>query len=257
CLQRGRQLLPSRRHYLDLPRNGADFSRRTGTDLHPMKHIIIGGNGFVGRHPAADLLRLGQDVVVAVIARSEVQNYNRGPFIRLDVTDRSSFAALPLGSDDIVYNMAARMLSPIVRRAARHDFFWPVNCQGVEHILEHMAANGCHRLVHFTTDMVYGHAVVAPQTQDAPTPPPGGYGLSKLASEDTCRRYRGRGMSISLFRPRLIIGPGRLGILARLFKLIDASLPVPMIGSGRNQYQFISVYDCASAAVSAWKAGLP
>jgi dTDP-glucose 4,6-dehydratase len=222
-----------------------------------MTHIIIGGNGFVGRHLAVDLLRLGQEVVVADIARSELEIYGRVPFIRLDITDRSSFVALSLTADDIVYNLAARMLSPIVPRATRHDFFWPVNCRGVEHILEHMEANGCHRLVHFTTDMVYGHAAIVPQTEDAPTAPLGEYGLSKLASEDICRRYRGRGMSISLFRPRLIVGPGRLGILARLFKLIDAGLPVPMIGSGRNQYQFISVYDCASAAISAWKAGLP
>ncbi|MGO4839395.1 NAD-dependent epimerase/dehydratase family protein, partial [Rhizobiaceae sp. 2RAB30] len=62
---------------------------------------------------------------------------------------------------------------------------------------------------------------------------------------------------ISLFRPRLIIGPGRLGILSKLFKLIDWNLPVPMIGSGRNPYQFISVFDCAEAARLAWKAGVP
>jgi dTDP-glucose 4,6-dehydratase len=64
-------------------------------------------------------------------------------------------------------------------------------------------------------------------------------------------------MRISLFRPRLIIGPGRLGILEKLFKLIDWNFPVPMIGSGRNPYQFISVFDCAEAARLAWKAGVP
>jgi dTDP-glucose 4,6-dehydratase len=64
-------------------------------------------------------------------------------------------------------------------------------------------------------------------------------------------------MNISLFRPRLIIGPGRLGILAKLFKLIDLNLPVPMIGSGKNPYQFISVFDCASAAHAAFTAGVP
>src|SRR5262249_25464405 len=36
-----------------------------------------------------------------------------------------------------------------------------------------------------------------------------------------------------------------------------SNFPVPMIGSGRNQYQFISVYDCASAALAAWRVGLP
>ena len=222
-----------------------------------MKHFILGGDGFVGRHLAAELLRLGQEVIVADIVKSQLEIYDNVRFIRLDITDRSSFAALPIAADDVVYNMAARMLSPIMVRAARRDFFWPVNYSGVENILAHMEANGCRRFVHFTTDMVYGQATSVPQTEDAPTAPLGEYGRSKLETENLCRRYRDRGMTISIFRPRLIIGPGRLGILATLFKLIDSNLPVPMIGSGRNQYQFISVYDCASAAVAAWRAGLP
>jgi dTDP-glucose 4,6-dehydratase len=43
----------------------------------------------------------------------------------------------------------------------------------------------------------------------------------------------------------------------KLFKLIDMNLPVPMIGSGKNPYQFISVFDCASAAQAAWRGGFP
>jgi dTDP-glucose 4,6-dehydratase len=222
-----------------------------------MKHLILGGDGFVGRHLAAELQRLGQEVVVADIARSQLDVYDNARYVRLDITDPSTFAALPIAPDDVVYNTAARMLSPIMVRAERRDFFWPVNYDGVENILAHMEANGCRRLVHFTTDMVYGHVTKAPQAEDAPTVPLGEYGLSKLETEKLCRRYRDRGMTISVFRPRLIIGPGRLGILAKLFRLIDANLPVPMIGSGRNQYQFISVYDCASAAVAAWEAGVP
>lgn len=222
-----------------------------------MKHFILGGDGFVGRHLAADLLRLGREVIIADIVKSASDIYDRVPFIWFDVTDQASFTALPLAPDDVVYNLTARMLSPIMRRAVRRDFFWPVNYLGVERILAHMEARGCRRLVHFTTDMVYGHISSIPQTEAAPLAPLGEYGRSKLASEELCRRYRDRGMSISIFRPRLIIGPGRLGILVKLFRLIDAGLPVPTIGSGRNQYQFISVYDCASAAISAWKCGLP
>ena len=45
----------------------------------------------------------------------------------------------------------------------------------------------------------------------------------------------------------MIIGPGRLGLLKKLFFLIKNNLPVPMIGSGKNRYQFISVFDCADA----------
>jgi dTDP-glucose 4,6-dehydratase len=222
-----------------------------------MKHIIIGGDGFVGQQLASDLTKRGEQVLVADIHKSDVVHYDHVPFVEIDVTAAETLTRIDLEPDDVVYNMSAKMLSPIVTRARRYDFFWPVNYHGTEHILEFMARHGATRLVHFTTDMVYGHSETVPQKECHPTNPLGEYGASKLATESLCRRYRDKGMSISIFRPRLIIGPGRLGILAKLFKLIDLNLPVPMIGSGRNPYQFVSVFDCAQAAVCAWQAGLP
>lgn len=222
-----------------------------------MRHIILGGDGFVGRHLASDLQALGEDVVVADIHKSPTGIYDRVPFVHVDITDPASVQSLELDGDTIVYNLSARMLSPILPRAQRHDFFWPVNHDGVANLLAHMEQSGCRHLVHFTTDMVYGHSQSVPQIESHPSVPLGTYGASKLASEDLCRRFREKGIRISIFRPRLIIGPSRLGILSKLFKLVDAHLPVPMIGSGKNPYQFVSVYDCASAAVCAWKAGVP
>lgn len=222
-----------------------------------MKHIIIGGDGFVGAQLAADLQARGEKVIVADINRSAHAHYAHVGFQHLDVTDRAAFDALPLEPQDMVYNLSAKMLSPIQPRAKRQEFFWPVNYHGTANLLEFMESRGAKRLVHFTTDMVYGHALHVPVVEDHPARPLGEYGESKLASEALCRRYRERGFSISIFRPRLIIGPGRLGILSKLFRLIDLNLPVPMIGSGRNAYQFVSVFDCASGARLAWEAGVP
>ncbi|MEQ8297213.1 MAG: NAD(P)-dependent oxidoreductase [Nitratireductor sp.] len=222
-----------------------------------MRHVIFGGDGFVGRHLAPKLLAEGQEVIVADIVRSELPHYGQAQFIHCDVTDKASVAAVGLKADDMVYNLSAKMLSPIQVRAKRHDFFWPVNYHGTENIIQEMDVKGCGRLVHFTTDMIYGHTFVWPQTEDHPANPLGEYGLSKLKTEELAAEWRARGMKISLFRPRLIIGPGRLGILEKLFKLVDLNLPVPMIGSGRNPYQFISVFDCAEAARLGWKAGVP
>lgn len=222
-----------------------------------MKHIIIGGDGFVGQRLANDLLALGEQVVIADIRNSASAVYRNARFIRVDVTAPDTLTGIPLDADDVVYNLSAKMLSPIVRRSERRDFFWPVNFDGTKNILAWMEARGARSLVHFTTDMIYGHAVSVPQTEDHPAAPLGEYGLSKLATEELCEQYRARGFRITIFRPRLIIGPGRLGILAKLFRLIDLNLPVPMIGSGRNPYQFISVHDCASAAQAAWQAGFP
>jgi dTDP-glucose 4,6-dehydratase len=222
-----------------------------------VKHIIIGGDGFVGRQLAADLVGRGERVIVADIAKGDCPHYGKAGFIDADVTDPAAMRMLPIAPGDMVYNLSAKMLSPIMPRARRHDFFWPVNYHGTKHVLEAMAEKGASQLVHFTTDMIYGPAQTVPQTEDHPKNPLGEYGKSKLESETLCREYRKGGMKISIFRPRLIIGPGRLGILSKLFKLIDLSLPVPMIGSGRNPYQFISVFDCASAARLAWEKGVP
>jgi dTDP-glucose 4,6-dehydratase len=116
---------------------------------------------------------------------------------------------------------------------------------------------GASKLVHFSTDMVYGYPRSIPISEQHRTSPIGDYGKSKLAGEELCQKYRHTGMGITIFRPRLIIGPGRVGILSKLFNLVDRNLPVPMIGPGRNAYQFVSVFDCVSAARSAWQARCP
>ncbi|MFB2553290.1 NAD-dependent epimerase/dehydratase family protein [Ensifer soli] len=222
-----------------------------------MKHIIFGGDGFVGRHLASRLVKDGEEVLIADIVKSDLPHYARARFVHCDVTKLDQVMAVEIGPDDMVYNMAAKMLSPLQVRAKRWEFFWPVNYYGAENIMKATAHAGANRLVQFTTDMIYGHTVQSPQTEDHPAKPLGEYGKSKLATEELAKEWRRRGMNISIFRPRLIIGPGRLGILEKLFKLIDANLPVPMIGSGKNPYQFISVFDCAEAARLAWKGGVP
>ena len=223
-----------------------------------MKHILFGGDGFVGRILAAKLVAEGEKVIVADIAKGDCAHYDKCDYLNLDVTKKDDFKQLKIGKKDAVYNLSAKMLSPIVTRAERHEFFWPVNYHGTVNILEAMEKAGAKNLVHFTTDMIYGHTKTVPMYEDHPVQPLGEYGESKLETEKLAETWRAeKGFNISLFRPRLIIGPGRLGILEKLFKLVDYNLPVPMIGSGKNPYQFISVFDCADAAYLAWKAGFP
>ena len=97
--------------------------------------------------------------------------------------------------------------------------------------------------------MVYGPMQTPPPVKvDHPRVPIGEYSASKKALEDYCIGKRAQGLRVSIFRPRLINGPGRVGILGMLFNLIRLNMPVPLIGSGANRYQMVSVFDCASAA---------
>lgn len=222
-----------------------------------MKHVILGGDGFLGRYLARELRSRGQEVVVCDIAKSDLEVYETVPFIHLDITESAALEALELDPDDVVHHFAARLLVPIVKRSQRQEFFWSVNFRGTEKVLDCVYAKGCRKVIYFTTDMVYGRTQTTPRREDHPREPIGPYGESKLASEKLCESYREKGMNITIFRPRMIIGPGRLGILEKLFRLVDANLPVPLIGSGNNHYQFISVFDCVHAVLCALEKGVP
>lgn len=222
-----------------------------------MKHIIFGGNGFVGRHTVQELVAAGEEVLVCDIDKSALPIYDKVRSLSVDITVPEQIAAVPMGPNDVVYNLAARMLHPIVLRRQRHEYFFAVDYQGGVNIIEAMERAGCNQLIQFSTDMVYGPMVTAPPAPtDHPRNPIGEYSASKKALEDYCIARRARGLKVSIFRPRLINGPGRVGILGNLFKFIRLGLPVPMIGNGTNRYQMISVFDCASAAVCSARLGV-
>ena len=222
-----------------------------------MKHILFGGNGFVGRYTARDLLAAGEQVLVCDIAKDELPIYGKAQFMHCDITSPDQVAKVPIGAGDIVHNLAARMLHPIVKRRARYDYFYSVDYHGAVNIVEAMERAGCNRLLQWSTDMVYGPMQTPPPVKvDHPRVPIGEYSASKKALEDYCIGKRAQGLKVSLFRPRLINGPGRVGILGMLFNLIRLSLPVPLIGNGRNRYQMVSVFDCASASIASADKGV-
>lgn len=225
-----------------------------------MKHIILGGDGFLGTELSRKLSQQGQQVVIGDIKKTPGSAIYDSPLVswqRLDVTSPADFEALDVDQEDVIYHFAARLLMPIVPRAERQQVFHQALFVGTDNLLRFMHSRGLKKLIYFTTDMVYGHTREHPRTESHPRAPLGPYGNAKYQSEKRCEEYRALGIDITIFRPRLIIGPGRLGILEKLFKAVDRNLPVPTIGNGRNYYQFISVSDCAEAALAAVEAGIP
>jgi dTDP-glucose 4,6-dehydratase len=183
--------------------------------------------------------------------------YEKAQYLNVDITKPEQVATVPIGPEDIVYNLAARMLHPIIKRRERYEYFYSVDYHGAVHVIDAMERAGCNRLVQFSTDMVYGPLQTPPPVKvDHPRVPIGEYSASKMALEDYCMSKRAQGLKVSIFRPRLIIGPGRVGILGKLFHLIRLNLPVPMVGNGKNRYQMVSVYDCASAGIRSAEKGV-
>jgi dTDP-glucose 4,6-dehydratase len=225
-----------------------------------MKHIIFGGDGFLGTELTKKLITRGEQVVICDVNKTEVSGIYDSElvtYIPMDVTKADDFNKVDIQTDDVPYHFAALLLVPIMPRKERKKYFWTALYDGTKNVLAFLEKNNVNRMIYYTTDMVYGHTIHHPRFEDHPREPIGPYGDAKLATEHLCEEYRNKGFNISIFRPRLIIGPGRLGILEKLFKLIDKNLPVPTIGNGKNYYQFISVSDCANAVICAVEKGIP
>ena len=222
-----------------------------------MKYWIFGGNGFVGRYLANALIERKEQVVVCDLHNTLHSDILSSCEYRcVDIRDTKALASLPITKEDVVINMAANQYHTKVPKN-REEYFRSVNTEGTRNLLAIMEQKGCTKYIMFSTDMTYGKPQYLPVDTKHPQNPFGPYGQSKLLSEQLCREYRAKGMNITIFRPRMIMGPGRAGILLKLFKLIDLNLPVPTIGNGHNHYQMISVFDCVSAVLCAIEKGIP
>jgi dTDP-glucose 4,6-dehydratase len=230
-----------------------------------MKHILIGGNGFLGRETVRQILaqdRSDEHVVVVDLPES----YKRFPevpharvvHVQADVSVAGALDAVTLESGDVVHHMATQLITPNRPRFGRDSYFRVCAVDGTREVLAWMKRCGNRKLVFWSTDMVYGPAVEIPRPESHPRRPFGPYGRSKVAAEDIIAKAVAAGdVTCTIFRPRLILGPGRLGILEVLFRMIDRGHPVPLIGPGENRFQFVSVADCARATLAAANQGCP
>jgi dTDP-glucose 4,6-dehydratase len=224
-----------------------------------VRHVVTGSSGFVGRFLVSALLGQGKavvnyDLVDDAMDRPQAAAGDR-TFVAGDIRRAKDLDQLGLGPKDVVYHLAARQFTSAVPLAGRDRWFAEVNVEGTRALLEAMRRGGAHRLVFVSTDMTYGLPRHLPVAPDHPQRPLGPYGASKVAAEALIRAAPD--LSATIFRPRLITGAGRLGILSRLFELIRLGLPVPMIGRGDNRYQMISVQDCVLAMQLAVDKGCP
>lgn len=219
-----------------------------------MKHYIFGGAGFLGQTLAKELS--SREMQVVIIDKQPLSN-NLYPSIAIDITQPISSWDIPIEPEDKVYHLAARQYHDSLPKRAIQAWFNEVNVLGTCHVLEFLQQKNHKKLIYFSTDMVYGYPLQRPIPESAALNPIGYYGKSKALAEAACQTYREKGMQITIFRPRLITGPGRLGVLTKLFKLIKQNLPVPLIGNGSNCYQMISVFDCVQAILLAVEHDFP
>jgi len=207
--------------------------------------VVTGGSGFLGSVLVERLLGEGYSVHNLDLVPAKIEHEGLTTRI-VDIVDPAALSrlSLPAGADFV--HLAGRQYGTAVRRSIRKRFFAEGNVGGTRNVIELAKKSGATSFLFVSTDMVYGRPQASPVGIDHPRAPFGPYGASKVAAEDMLTSQDLPFRTV-IFRPRLILGPGRFGLMAKLFAAIRSNMPVPMVGSGRNTYQMVSVFDCADA----------
>lgn len=209
-----------------------------------MTWCITGGSGFLGINMVRFLRAKGERVVVIDIAPFTYPERNQIEFFEGDIRDKAALEKAFSGVDVVVHTAAALPLySPEDIRST--------DIQGTENVLSVAHALRIPRVVHISSTAVYGIPDHHPLTEDDAVDGVGEYGKAKIAAEEICKKYREKGMTVPIIRPKSFVGKERLGVFALFYDWAKDGKNFPMIGDGSNRYQLLDVEDLCEAIYAA------
>ena len=206
--------------------------------------LVTGGSGYFGELLGKMLHERGGRLRVFDINPPSYAHPNL-EFMRGDIRDPEAVATA-CADMDVVYHNVAQV--PLAKDKA---LFWSVNRDGTRNLVEAALKARVKKFIYTSSSAVFGVPLANPVTEDTPPSPAEDYGRAKLAGEEICQDAARRGLDVSIIRPRTILGHGRLGVVQILFDWIERGLDIPVIGGGRNPYQFVHSDDLASASIAA------
>ncbi|WP_010251877.1 NAD-dependent epimerase/dehydratase family protein [Acetivibrio cellulolyticus] len=205
------------------------------------RYLITGGAGFLGINLIRFLLKKGCSVIsldTADFEYDDVKNDIR--IIKGDIRDRK-IVDKSMEQIDIVVHTAAAL--PLYKK---EDIF-STDIDGTRNIVDSAFNHGVERVIHISSTAVYGIPDHHPLMENDRLDGVGYYGEAKIKAEEVCQEYRKKGMCIPVLRPKSFIGPERLGVFALFYDWAKDGKGFPMIGNGRNRYQFLDVEDLCEA----------
>lgn len=224
-----------------------------------MRILVTGGAGFVGSHYVRTMLDEGyegyeQARVTVLDKLSYAGNADNIPVghprlsvVRGDICDAELLRELMPGHDAVVHFAAE---SHVDRSLDAPAVFTRTNVVGTQTLLDACVAAKVRRMVHISTDEVYGSIAEGSWHEESPLLPNSPYAASKAAADVTVRAYwRTFGLDVSITRCSNTYGPYQHP--EKLIPLFTTNLlegePVPVYGTGQNVRDWIHVDDHARA----------
>ncbi|WP_067182520.1 dTDP-glucose 4,6-dehydratase [Microtetraspora niveoalba] len=220
-----------------------------------MKLLVTGGAGFIGSHYVRSLLNgeleAGGNVDVTVVDKlTYAGNYDNLPiahdrltFVRGDICDLPLLLEVLPGHDAIVHFAAE---SHVDRSLDAAGDFIRTNVLGTQCLLDAAVRTGVGRLVHVSTDEVYGTIERGAWTEEWPLLPNSPYAASKASSDLVARSYwRTHGLDLSVTRCSNNYGPYQHPekLIPRFVTNLLEGVHVPVYGDGRNVREWLHVDD--------------
>ncbi|MFF8359486.1 dTDP-glucose 4,6-dehydratase [Streptomyces chartreusis] len=220
-----------------------------------MRVLVTGGAGFIGSHYVRSLLAgaydQGRGTAVTVLDKLTYAGNRanlpaddpRLTFVHGDVCDRELLLELLPGHDAVVHFAAESHVDRSVTGAAE---FVRTNALGTQTVLDATLETGVERVVHVSTDEVYGSIEQGSWTEEWPLLPNSPYAASKASSDLVARSYwRTHGLDVSVTRCSNNYGPYQHP--EKLIPLFVTNLlqgiEVPVYGDGRNRREWLHVDD--------------
>ena len=221
------------------------------------KIVITGGAGFIGSHVTELALRKFPKAHITVIDKltyagdrlnlREVDPHGRVKLRVADLVDAGDWEH-ELDGADLVLHLAAE--SHVDRSFMNPSLFTRTNVLGTENILLACVRNGVSRLIHVSTDEVYGERLNGLCTEEAAFKPTNPYAASKAAADLMVMSYqRAWKLSVNVVRSNNVYGVRQFPekIIPRFICNALKGLPLPIHGSGLNVRNYVSAQDFSAA----------
>ncbi|MGW3266295.1 dTDP-glucose 4,6-dehydratase [Streptomyces sp. NPDC001056] len=220
-----------------------------------MRILVTGAAGFIGsnfvRHLLANAYAGWEDARVTALDKLTYAgnrdnlpaSHPRLEFVRGDVCDLALLRELLPGHDAVVHFAAESHVDRSLEGAAP---FFRTNVLGTQTLLDAVLDTGVERVVHVSTDEVYGSIDEGSWTEDWPLLPNTPYAASKACSDLVARTYwRTHGVNLSVTRCSNNYGPYQHP--EKLIPLFVTNLlegrQVPLYGDGHNIREWLHVDD--------------
>ena len=202
--------------------------------------LVTGGSGFLGINLIRYLLKLGYNITSLDFAKFDYPEYDQINAVLGDIRDKDMVEKCMQGQDYVVHCAAAL---PLYKK----QDIYSTDVDGTRLLVESAKQHGIKRFVQISSTAVYGIPDHHPLTENDKLDGVGHYGKAKILAEQVCLDARKDGIILPIIRPKSFIGPERLGVFAIFYDWAMTGHGFPMIGNGKNRYQFLDVEDLCDA----------